>query len=109
MAQYIFYTYDGFSIAPNGEDIENLQVLGIAKGISEEEAIQNLLNDNKWIKENDFNQDNIKCLAVVKPKMLEKIKKVIEYLWVDEENHWEESDCPDKHIFQTLKEIKAIL
>jgi hypothetical protein len=109
MAQYIFYTHDSFSTAPNGENIKNLKILGIEKGNSKENAVQNLLDNNKWIEVNDFNEDNIKCLAIMKPEILEKINKVIEYLWVDEEKHWEECEYTDDHIFQALKEIKTIL
>lgn len=49
MEDYIFYTTEGFTQAPNGNDIENCQMLGIAKGKDKVEAKDNLLRDNPWI------------------------------------------------------------
>lgn len=49
MAKYIFYTDDGSTFAPNGNDVENLQILGIEDGKSEEDAIKNLFHNNDWI------------------------------------------------------------
>ena len=54
MADFIFYTAEGFTQAPNGNDIENCQVLGIAKGKDKVEAKDNLLKDNPWIIEAGF-------------------------------------------------------
>ena len=41
---------------PNGNDIENCQMLGIAKGKDKLEAKNNLLKDNPWISEAGFNR-----------------------------------------------------
>lgn len=49
MEDFIFYTTEGFTQAPNGNDIENCQMLGIAKGKDKVEAKDNLLRDNPWI------------------------------------------------------------
>lgn len=38
MTDFIFYTTEGFTQAPNGNDIENCQMLGIAKGKDKVEA-----------------------------------------------------------------------
>lgn len=54
MADFIFYTAEGFTQAPNGNDIENCQVLGIAKGKDNVEAKDNLLKNNPWIIEAGF-------------------------------------------------------
>ena len=55
MNEYIFYTTEGHTIAPN-EDVEvnNCQVLGIAKGKDKEDATDNLLKENPWITEAGF-------------------------------------------------------
>ena len=37
------------------------------------------------------------------------LKKVVDYLWADEEKHYEESDKPGGHIFRTLRTLKATL
>ncbi len=56
MNEYIIYTTEGYTIAPN-EDVEvgNCQVLGIVKGKDKVEAKDNLLKENPWIIEADFN------------------------------------------------------
>ncbi len=60
MKSYIFLTDEGHTFQPDSEsdmpDIENLQVIGVAKGKSQEEAFHNLVEDNEWIKETDFNE-----------------------------------------------------
>jgi hypothetical protein len=65
MAKYIFYTDEGYTIAPNGKDIENLQVLGIEDGESKDEAYNNLFKNNKWIKENGFSAEMMRCYEIV--------------------------------------------
>lgn len=54
MADFIFYTTEGFTQDPNGNDIENCQMLGIAKGEDKVEAKDNLLEENPWIIEAGF-------------------------------------------------------
>ncbi len=54
MTEYIFYTTEGFTQAPDGEDIENCQLLGRAYGKDRNDALSNLLKDNPWIKERGF-------------------------------------------------------
>lgn len=49
MNEYLIYTLGGFCQAPNGDSIDNCQVLGRAKGKDEVEAIENLLLENPWI------------------------------------------------------------
>lgn len=46
MVEYIFYTTEGRTQAPNGKEIENSQVLGIVSGNSQKEAKENLLKEN---------------------------------------------------------------
>ena len=54
MAEYIFYTAEGFTQAPDGEDIENYQLLGLAYGNDKYDALQNLLKENPWIEHRGF-------------------------------------------------------
>ncbi|MBQ9666229.1 MAG: hypothetical protein IJV33_07145 [Bacteroidaceae bacterium] len=50
MNEYIFYTPEGFTTAPNEDvEVENCQVLGCAYGDSEANAQVNLMKDNPWI------------------------------------------------------------
>lgn len=55
MTEYIFYTTEGFAQAPDGEYIENCQLLGRAYGEDKHEALLNLLKENPWIEQRGFN------------------------------------------------------
>lgn len=59
MEKYIFYTLEGETIAPNGEDVDNLQILGWACGKTKLEALTNLITENNWIIEKGFNPEEI--------------------------------------------------
>lgn len=56
MNEYIFYTPEGHTIAPNENvEVENCQMLGTARGKDKDEAQENLLKENPWITEAGFN------------------------------------------------------
>ncbi len=57
---YIFFTAEGETIAPNGESIENLQILGFEEGQNFNEALKKLLKENSWIQEKGFDLSEIK-------------------------------------------------
>lgn len=60
MNEYIFYTTEGYTIAPDDSyEVDNCQVLGFALGETEEEAKRNLLEQNKWIVEAGFSPCSI--------------------------------------------------
>ena len=62
MNEYIFYTAEGHSTAPNEDyEVEHCQMLGMAKGRNELEARKNLLKENPWIEEAGF--DYTKMMA----------------------------------------------
>ena len=55
MNEYIIYTTEGHTIAPNEDvEVENCQMLGLAKGKDKVEAKDNLLKENPWIIEAGF-------------------------------------------------------
>lgn len=57
MNEYIIYTTEGHTIAPNEDvEVENCQVLGLAFGNNPEEAKDNLMRDNPWIGEAGFEE-----------------------------------------------------
>lgn len=57
MNEYIIYTTEGHTIAPNEYvKVENCQVLGSAKGSNKNEAVDNLLTLNPWITEAGFSR-----------------------------------------------------
>ena len=61
MREYIFYTTEGFTQAPDGEDIDNCQLLGCACGQDKHDALNNLLEDNPWIKDRGFEPCEVFC------------------------------------------------
>ena len=66
MSTYIFYTDEGYTIAPNGEELESLQVLGIEDGETEKEALANLYKNSEWIKNCGFSGLRVRCYAILK-------------------------------------------
>lgn len=56
MKKFIFITKEGVTVAPNGSDIENMQVIGIVENVeNEDEALKKLLQENTWIFDAEFN------------------------------------------------------
>lgn len=64
MNEYLIYTLGGFCQAPNGDDIDNCQVLGRAKGKDEVEAIENLLLENPWIIDFGYEQKDFMIVQI---------------------------------------------
>lgn len=108
MSTYIFYTDEGYTIAPNDEELESLQILGIEDGNTEDEAWTNLYENNKWIKENGFREENIRCYAMLKPNMLKEIKVLVSHLIEDIHKYGERGECPNEPVFQLLKRIQNL-
>lgn len=79
MKEYFFYTTEGFTQAPNGEDVENCQVLGRAKGHNEMEARKQLTKEHPWIKRYGFCADDAMSVKIVSEDS-EHDKEIIEYL-----------------------------
>lgn len=57
--KFIFLTDEGLTYSPNGEDVENYQLLGTECGINEKQALTTLLKENPWIKESGFKRSKI--------------------------------------------------
>ena len=57
MKKFIFITKEGVTIAPNEKiEVENMQVIGIVENVeNENEALIQLLKENLWIIEAEFN------------------------------------------------------
>ncbi len=61
MAEYIFYTTEGFTQDPKGNDVENCQLMGIASGANMEDAKNHLLRENPWIEEHGYDPRMLIC------------------------------------------------
>lgn len=56
MKKFIFITREGETISPNGNNVENMQVIGIVENVeSEDDALKKLLQENSWIFDAEFN------------------------------------------------------
>ena len=108
MNTYVFYTQEGYAESPIGKSIENMQILGFAKGKNVSKALENLLKENSWIKESGFDKNSILVRQLLDDKLKSNIQKTVDYLWADEKRHFEEDPC-DNHIFISLKELKKAI
>lgn len=107
MSEYIFYTTEGFTQAPNGNDVENCQVLGRAFGKNTKEARCNLLKENPWIEEAGFDMEDLLVKQLLTEEQKADIKAVVDYLWEDEHKHFQEEHYPQNHIYRILKRLKS--
>ncbi len=65
MAKYLFYTSEGWTQAPDNTDVENYQILGFVQEDDEPKALRQLLNDNPWITEHQYDIDTIQVVQVI--------------------------------------------
>lgn len=66
MNTYLFYTDEGYTVAPNNKRLESLQILGIEEGKTEDEALAKLFRNNEWIENETFSKSRISFFIVVK-------------------------------------------
>jgi hypothetical protein len=60
---------------------------------------------------NDFGEVNFIDIMSLskKDEMNMLIKEIIDYLYMDEQKHFEESNNPENHIFQKLERLKLLV
>ncbi len=56
MNKYLIYTGQGWTEDPNGERVENCQILGRAEGENEDDALDSFLKNNPWVEESGFDE-----------------------------------------------------
>lgn len=79
MNEYIFYTTEGFTEAPNVfASVENCQVIGREFGRDVKSAMNNLIDNNGWINECGFNMDDIVSLQVLTEQQREDIVALLD-------------------------------
>lgn len=110
MNEYIVYTTDGYTSGANTNvKVENCQVLGVIDGLSGDDAIRKLFEQNEWIEKAGFTIGNTLARPLLTTSIKEEIKTVIDYLWKDEHARFQESNHPDDHIFHVLKRLKSYI
>jgi len=76
MKSFIFITQEGLTYQPDSEspepDIENCQVIGFAEGQDENEAFQNLIEENEYLLETNF--DEVICMELKNEDYYSKAK-----------------------------------
>ncbi len=56
---FLFLTQEGVTYSSSSKiypDVDNFQVLGYGKGVTEEEAFDDFIKNNQWLLETDFNE-----------------------------------------------------
>lgn len=65
MKRYIFITREGTTFSPNGDEVENMQVIGTVENVeNENEALKKLLIENEWIIDAEFNVAEFICYEI---------------------------------------------
>ena len=108
MKEFLFFTNEGYTQSPIGENVENIQLLGVAKGATEKEARKNLINRNEWIEKTGFNKNAIQSKQLLNDELKSLIKILVEYNWESEEMHYQES-LHKNHIFLILEKLRSII
>lgn len=62
MNTYVFYTEEGQTLSPLGDNLENYQFLDFIHEESGEKARAKLFSDNPWILISGFNPEEIHCI-----------------------------------------------
>lgn len=110
MNEYIVCTTEGYTSGSDSNvDVENCQILGTIKALSENDAIEKLFAQNLWIMKAGFSIDNAFAYALLTSSIMADLKTIIDYLWTDEQRHFQENQYPQNHIFNVLKRLKSHL
>lgn len=108
MNEYIFYTPEGHTDAPNDKvEVENCQLLGMAEGKDVSEAKKNLLLDNPWISEAGFDLSACFVKQLFTDEQQSDIKMLIEYILTNKERWFEEGEKKEKQILNSISRLKG--
>lgn len=109
MNEYIFYTDEGHTDAPNEDvEIENCQVIGRAFGRTEDEARENLLKENLWILEAGFSTNEFIVKQLLTDEMRNDISRIVEWLFASDNVCIDVNDNNDNSVFNALRRLKGI-
>lgn len=66
MKKFIFITSEGETVSPNGSKVQNMQVIGIIENAeNEDDALKQLLQENLWIIDAEFNVAEFKVFEIL--------------------------------------------
>lgn len=109
MNEYVFYTFEGFTRSPSGEDCENIQLLGFECGKDAEEAKKRLVETEEWIEGLGFDAEEIKSKQLLTEENKEDITTLIDYLLEAGERHSGECGRTNNHVFLALKRLGELV
>lgn len=110
MNEYLVYTSEGETIAPNSYiNVENCQILGRAEGSSLKNAIDNLFDEHPWIEVSGYGKSKCLGVQILSNAQREDISTVVDYLWKDESSHYQECNCVRNHIFSVIRRLSDIV
>ena len=105
MNEYIFYTTEGHTDAPNETiAIDNCQVIGRANGANENEALSNLISENTWIIEAGFDTSKI----IAKQLITDELRKNFSVLmnWISSNI---KQSCKNKRVDDVIRHLTGAL
>ena len=81
MNEYLFFTLEGTTIAPNADiEVENCQLLGRVRASCVDEARIILLEENPWIEEAGFSTGDLIQEQITTEEQLSSIQEIIKLL-----------------------------
>ncbi len=64
--QYVFFTEEGYTIAPNNDTLDSYQILGFEAGETPSDAMSLLLDNNPWISGSGFDVSKVQYRIVLR-------------------------------------------
>jgi hypothetical protein len=66
MKRFIFITSEGSTFSPKGNEVENMQVIGVVEDVqNQDEALKKLMVENEWIIDSEFNVAEFICYELL--------------------------------------------
>lgn len=86
-------------------------MLGITSGKDEQQAYSNLLEENKWIRENKFRESHIFYKMIIPDEIKKSLKTIINYIYEEENKFTKRFDIKDNvvNIINHLNKVKKYL
>lgn len=109
MNEYIIYSMEGETIAPNYDiEVDNCQVLGRIKASDAKQAEELFLKEYPWIEEAGFDMARTTKIQILTEQKRKDVLQVVDYLWNDEKRHFLEENADKNHIFRVLCRLKSM-
>lgn len=109
MNEYIFYTTEGNTEAPNADyEIDNCQMLGRSQGNTVQEAQTNLLHDNLWIIEAGFDTHKFIAKQLLNKEQRKDIRTVVDFVCKNKKHIFKEYEDINSQVSISLARLKEL-